>query len=99
MKVEKVFGTRPVINNIVASGRLSKPIDIVKIYREIKFVQAEYEPETYPALLVKIAVNGKKKHVTLYSNGKYIIAGATSEKELNEIYDKIVEILKKNKFL
>lgn len=96
---EKPFGTRPVISNIVASGRLPKAIDIAEVYSKIKFVQSEYEPETYPALLVKIMINGERRHVTLYRNGKFIIAGAKSEKEINQIYDKIVEILRKNKFL
>ena len=58
---EKPFGTRPVISNIVASGRLPKIIDIEEIYKKIKFVQSEYNPETYPALLVKVLVDGQRK--------------------------------------
>lgn len=96
---EKPFGTRPVISNIVASGRFSKAIDLEEVFRKIKFYQAEYEPETYPALLVKILMDGKRRHVTLYKNGKYIIAGAKSEEDLNKVHDTIVEILKKGKFL
>jgi len=96
---EKPFGTRPVISNIVASGRFPKTIDIEEAYKKVKFAQAEYEPETYPALLVKILIDGNRRHVTLYKNGKYIITGARSKEELDKIYDKITEILKKNKFL
>ena len=97
--VEKPFGSKPIISNIVASGRFNSEIDIVKLFHKVKFEESEYEPETYPALLVKIIVNGKRKHVTIYKNGKYIITGAKSEKEINEIYKKIVKILKDNKFL
>ena len=96
---EKPFGTRPIISNIVASGRFPKEIKIEEVYSKVKFAQSEYNPETYPALLVKVLIDGKKKHVTLYRNGKYIITGAKSEKELNQIYDEISRILKKNKFL
>jgi TATA-box binding protein (TBP) (component of TFIID and TFIIIB) len=99
MKKEKLFGTRPVISNIVASGRLPNEIDIVSIYKKVDFPHKQYEPETYPALLVKVNIEGKLKHVTLYKNGKYIIAGANSEKELNQIYDEIIRILKKHKYI
>jgi len=99
IKKEKSFGTKPVISNIVASGRFPKEIDIVKLYEMVRFDFSEYNPETYPALLVKIIVNGKRRHVTIYKNGKYIIAGAKSEEELNLIYNNIVGVLKKNGFL
>lgn len=62
-------------------------------------MHAEYNPETYPALLVKVMVNGERKHVTIYKNGKYIITGAKTEKELNAVYDEVVRILKENKLL
>jgi len=97
--IEKPFGTRPVISNIVASGRFPKELDIEEIFKKVKFMASEYNPETYPALLVKVMVNGKKRHVTLYKNGKYIITAATSETDLNDVYDTILEILKKNKFI
>lgn len=96
---EKPFGTRPVISNIVASGRFPKEIDIVKLYSKVNFIQKEYNPETYPALLVKIKLNERLVHVTIYRNGKYIITGVKSEKELNDTYDEMVKILKKNKFI
>ena len=81
------FGTKPKITNVVATGRFPKEIDIVKAYNEIDFPIKEYEPETYPALLVKVNVNGNLRHVTIYRNGKYIIAGASSEKDVNDIYE------------
>jgi TATA-box binding protein (TBP) (component of TFIID and TFIIIB) len=84
---------RPRITNIVATGQFPKPLDIVKIHKEIDFPINEYEPETYPALLVKVEVNGNLRHVTLYRNGKYIITGASSEKDVNDIYEVIYDIL------
>jgi hypothetical protein len=84
---------RPRIANIVATGRFPKSLDIVKIFQEIDFPLKEYEPETYPALLLKVKVNNNLRHVTLYRNGKYIITGASSEKDVNDIYKVIYDIL------
>ena len=99
MKKDVPFGTRPIITNIVATGRFPNDVDIVKAYGIIDFVHAEYNPETYPALLVKVLIHGERKHVTIYKNGKYIITGARTELELNEVYDEVVRILKENKLL
>ena len=86
--------TKPRIVNIVATGQLLKKIDIVKIYQELDVPKKEYEPEVYPGLLMKIEVNGYLRHVTLYKNGKYIITGATSEKDVSEIYKMLLKKLK-----
>ena len=93
------YGTRPVIKNIVASGRLDKELDIEAIYSKVKFYHSEYEPETYPALLVKVLINGAPRHVTLYKNGKYIIAGARAPDELDKIYDAVCMILRESGYL
>lgn len=87
------FGSKPKIANIVATGQFPKELDIVKIYQEIHFPIKEYEPDQYPALLVKVKVNDHLRHVTIYRNGKYIITGASSEKEVYDIYDTIYGIL------
>ena len=41
MKKEKPFGTRPVISNIVASGRFPKEIKIEEVYSKVKFANNE----------------------------------------------------------
>ena len=51
MKKRRTFGTRPIITNIVATGRFPNDVDIVKAYGIIDFVHAEYNPETYPHFL------------------------------------------------
>jgi TATA-box binding protein (TBP) (component of TFIID and TFIIIB) len=91
---ENAFEAKPKIVNIVATGRFPKKIDIVKLYNEIDFPSKEYEPETYPGLLVKVNVNGFLRHVTIYSNGKYIISGATSDEDVINTYETISKILK-----
>jgi transcription initiation factor TFIID TATA-box-binding protein len=96
INIDEPFDTKPKITNIVATGRFPKEIDIVKVYIEVDFPIKEYEPETYPALLVKVEVNGNLRHVTLYRNGKFIITGATSEKDVSDIYDVIFKKLKEH---
>ena len=92
-KDDERFGTRPKIANVVATGRFPNALDIVKIYQEIDFPIKEYEPDQYPALLVKVKVSGNLRHVTIYKNGKYIITGASSEKDVDNVYETIYGIL------
>ena len=81
----------PHIVNIVATGRFPSSLDIEKLYIGLPLDEKEFEPEVYPALLVKVGENGA--HVTLYRNGKYIITGVKSEKELMGAYKQIYRIL------
>ena len=84
----------PKIANIVATGSFSKNLDIEWLYKILDLPEMVFDPETYPALLVKIFVDGNKRHVTLYRNGKYIIAGATSEADMEKTYREIKKKLK-----
>jgi TATA-box binding protein (TBP) (component of TFIID and TFIIIB) len=83
--------SKPKIVNRVATGQFGKPLNLEELYKELDVPQKDFEPEQYPALLVKVGKN--KKHVNLYRNGKYIITGITSEEELivtfNEIQNKL----------
>ena len=90
---ETPFGTKPKIMNVVATGRFPKEINIVKVYQGLDLPEKEYDPESYPALLVKVEVNGNLRHVTIYQNGKYIITGANSEKDVDDIYEAIFKKL------
>ena len=78
---------KPRIVNVVATGRFPCELDIEKLSQTLDCKERIYEPEIYPALLVKV---GKKRHhVTLYANGKYIITGAKSKEEIMEAYNEI----------
>ena len=86
------MSSQPKIVNVVATGRFRDQLDIEKLSQTLNCKEKIYEPEIYPALLVKV---GKKRyHVTLYSNGKYIICGAKSEEEVIEAYNEIREKLR-----
>lgn len=91
------MNSKPRIVNIVATGRFPFELDIEKLASTLDLEEKSYEPEVYPGLLVKV---GKERyHVTLYQNGKYIIAGVSSEKELLSTYREIYKKLKKSKCL
>lgn len=94
---DKSYGTKPIISNVVASGRFPHDVNIIRALGNKDFTRSEYNPETYPALLVKIKINEKLVHITIYKNGKYIITGVKSEYELNRAHTKILSILTKNK--
>lgn len=83
----KTKDVKPKIVNIVATGSFGRPLDIERLYSTLNVEEMVYEPETYPALLVKVGPN--KKHVTIYRNGKYIITGVESEAELEETFSLI----------
>lgn len=85
-----------VITNVVASGNLHTQFNLDRLYKDIKEVEVIYEPEVYPALYIKIPLNGHRKHVTLYRNGKFIIVGGKSEEEIQQIFGILLKILKKN---
>lgn len=86
------MSAKPRIVNIVATGRLPYELDIEKLYQTLDLKEKIYEPEIYPALLVKVGT--RKHHVTLYANGKYIIAGVKSEEQLMEAYNEILDKLR-----
>jgi len=83
---------KPRIVNVVATGRFPCELDIEKLSQTLDCEERIYEPEIYPALLVK--VGEKRRHVTLYANGKYIITGVKSEEAVMKVYNEIRKKLK-----
>jgi len=84
---------KPKIVNIVATGQFSQPLDLEKLYRNLDVEEKFYDPEVYPALLVKVGKN--RHHITLFGNGKYIIAGVSTIEQLNDTYKEILRKLRK----
>jgi TATA-box binding protein (TBP) (component of TFIID and TFIIIB) len=95
-ETDKMNG-KPRIVNVVATGRFPCKLDIEKLSQEIECKERIYEPEIYPALLVK--VGEKRYHITLYANGKYIITGVESEGEVMEAYEEIRKKLRECGYL
>ena len=80
------------IVNVVASATLNQQIDLNTIVRI--FPGVEYRPEQFPGLVYRLK---KPKTATLiFSSGKMVCTGATSEKLARSAVKKVVDELKKN---
>ena len=95
--------SKPKIVNIVATGQFLVNLNIDDLVKNLRVESLEYDPETYCGLLAKIKFKSKLGerigHVTLYSNGKYIITGIDSKENLNYIYEELIKKLKEAKAL
>jgi len=79
------------IQNMVASGNLHMDLNLNKL--AMKLENTEYEPEQFPGLVYKLP--GTKATFLLFSNGKIVCTGTTSEAKLKEAVEKLVKVLKK----
>jgi len=79
------------IQNIVASTKLDRRLDIDKMAFELK--NSEYEPETFPGLVYKT-----KGSVTflIFSTGKIVCVGARSIKDIEESFKYLVKKIKRD---
>lgn len=77
------------IENVVASSDLHQNIDLESVART--FPTVEYKPEQFPGLVYRLR---KPTVATLvFSNGKFIVAGAKSEKRAKRAALKLAEEL------
>ncbi|MDD5650751.1 MAG: TATA-box-binding protein [Candidatus Nanoarchaeia archaeon] len=81
------------IQNVVASGNINMDLNLNKL--AMKLENTEYEPEQFPGLVYKLA--GTRATFLLFSNGKIVCTGTTSEAKLKEAVDKLVQVLKNTK--
>jgi len=80
------------IVNVVASATLNQKIDLTSIVR--LFPGVEYRPEQFPGLVYRLK---KPKTATLiFSSGKMVCTGATSEKLARKAVMRVVNELKMN---
>jgi TATA-box binding protein (TBP) (component of TFIID and TFIIIB) len=80
------------IVNITATGDLHQSFDLSALYCKLLNFPVQYEPEIYPAVLLKIHNNN---HCTIFSSGKFVITGVSSVDELEDVYEKLIELIKK----
>lgn len=81
------------IQNVVASGNINMDLNLNKL--AMKLENTEYEPEQFPGLVYKLS--GTRATFLLFSNGKIVCTGTTSESRLKEAVDKLVHVLKNTK--
>lgn len=70
------------VANVVGSGDLGVELDIPEMEADLPVPFAEYDPENYHGLYVRLIEDGPL--ITLYRSGKYIISGCSSIEELHE---------------
>ena len=81
------------IQNIVATTSLEKPIPLTKLARTQP--NTEYNPETFPGLVLRI--KEPKSAVLVFSSGNLVCTGTKSEEEVHIALDKLIQNLKKVK--
>ncbi len=80
------------ITNIVAAADLSMEMDLFRVAMEVEG-DIEYEPEQFPGAILKL--REPKVSVLIFKNGKLILAGARTKKEIEKALVEVEEILKK----
>ena len=80
------------IQNVVASASLKQRLDLDSIVRIIPGV--EYRPEQFPGLVYKI--KKPKAALLMFSTGKMVCTGATSERLAKRAVMRVVDDLKRN---
>jgi len=78
------------VQNMVASGDINMDLNLNRL--AMKLENTEYEPEQFPGLVYKLA--GTRATFLLFSNGKIVCTGTTSEARLKEALDKLVKVLR-----
>ena len=78
------------VQNMVASGSVNMDLSLNKL--AMKLENTEYEPEQFPGLVYKLS--GTRATFLLFSNGKIVCTGTTSEAKLKEAVAKLIQVLK-----
>jgi len=82
------------IQNIVATTALKEPIDLEKLVTKTQTtrqIQTMYEPEQFPAAILKISINqNTKATVLLFSSGKLVIAGLKTTEQIDQALEKLI---------
>jgi transcription initiation factor TFIID TATA-box-binding protein len=79
------------IQNVVASVALRQRFDLGLV--STKLPNSSYRPEVFPGVIYKM--KKPKASFLVFSSGKMVCTGATSEEKLKEAVDRIVDDLKR----
>jgi transcription initiation factor TFIID TATA-box-binding protein len=86
-------GSAVKIVNIVASGKLNREFDLEPLSAEIDAFEVQYEPETFPGLLIRFEEEGSV--VIIFSSGSYTMMGMNSHIELDNLFNRFMNSLSK----
>ena len=87
--------TKPIISivNVVASADISQKLDLDDITK--KFPDIEYHPDQFPGLIFRL--DSPKTATLIFTSGKMVCTGSTSEMIAKQAVQKVVASLKKGK--
>jgi|GEM_PF-1646002 len=89
--------TKAEIQNIVATANLKNPIDIEKLVTDLqkdKQTRIIYEPEQFPAAIIKLPINQTTKAtILLFSSGKLVCVGLKTITEIFKVSEKLIQKL------
>ena len=89
--------TKAEIQNIVATANLKNPIDIEKLVTQLqkdKQTRIIYEPEQFPAAIIKLPINQTTKAtILLFSSGKLVCVGLKTITEIFKVSEKLIQKL------
>ena len=85
--------SRPEIVNIAVSGDFGRPLNLEELAIELpkEGVEVEYEPEQFPAAIVKF--QEPSATFLLFSNGKFSIQGLKSKGDIVPQINRIVKLI------
>jgi len=79
------------VQNIVATTSLEKPIPLTKLARTQP--NTEYNPETFPGLVLRI--KQPKSAVLVFSSGNLVCTGTKSVAQVKQVIQEVIKQLKK----
>lgn len=75
--------------NVVVSASVHRELPLEKLATQLE--GAEYNPEQFPGLILKLPMGEGKSSFLLFSSGKIICTGTRSLKEAEKAIDRVVE--------
>ncbi len=81
------------VQNIVATTSLGKPIPLTKLAKTLG--NTEYNPETFPGLVLRI--KEPKSAVLVFSSGNLVCTGTKSVGQVKKVIESVIKQLKKIK--
>jgi len=89
VKLKEIKGVYATTQNVVVSANIHRDLPLEKLATKLE--RAEYNPEQFPGLILKMDV--PKASALLFSSGKIICTGTKSMREARKAIDAIVKKL------
>jgi len=77
--------------NLVGGGQIGRELDLSELMGEIEGSRVEYNPESFAGLIIEF--EEQQPTIILFTSGKFSIAGARSQSQLDETYNHLISEL------